>query len=56
MKRKFPDELCGPKKDTHFFVGTVLSHPGSRVVIGVYYPTKPRPQSVSAQKTLSFDE
>ncbi len=39
VRSKFLDELCGPRKDTHFFVGTILAHPRSWVVIGVFYPT-----------------
>ena len=38
VKEKFLDELCGADKDTHFFVGTVLAHPKSWVVLGVFYP------------------
>ena len=38
VRDKFLDELCGEDKDTHFYVGTVLAHPRSWVVIGVYYP------------------
>jgi hypothetical protein len=39
VKTKFLKELCGPEKDTRFFVGTVLAH-GTWVVIGVFYPKK----------------
>ena len=38
VKEKFLGELCGPDKDTHFFVGTILNYPKSWVVIGVFYP------------------
>lgn len=38
-REKFLEELCGPDKDTHFFVGTVLAHPDAWVVIGVFWPT-----------------
>jgi len=38
VREKFLHELCGPDKDTHFFVGTILAHPNTRVVIGVFYP------------------
>lgn len=54
VKQRFFDDLCGPKKDTHFFMGTVLSHPRSWVVIGVYYPKKPKHQTGAVQRTL-FD-
>ncbi len=39
VRRKFLDEICGPTKDTHFYVGTILAHPTSWVIIGVLYPT-----------------
>ena len=54
VRQKFLNELCGDDKDTHFFVGTVLKHPRSWVVIGIYYPKKPKPKPESPQKTL-FD-
>ena len=38
VKRKFLGELCAANKDTHFFVGTILAHPRSWVVIGIFYP------------------
>ena len=40
VKQKFLGELCGPDRDTHFYVGTILAHPKSWVVIGVYWPKK----------------
>lgn len=38
VRKKFLSDLCGPDKDTHFFVGTILAHPKTWVVIGVFYP------------------
>lgn len=38
VRTKFLDDICGPKKDTHFFVGTILRHPKSWVVVGLFYP------------------
>ena len=43
VREKFLDELCGADKDTYFFVGTILAHPNSWVVIGVFYPKKEPP-------------
>lgn len=37
VRQKYLDDLCGPARDTRFFVGTVLAH-GTWVVIGVWYP------------------
>ncbi len=39
VKDKFLGEICGPEKDTHFFVGNLLRYPTSWVVIGVFWPT-----------------
>ena len=41
VKQKFLNELCGETKDTHFYVGTILAHPKTWVVIGVFWPTIP---------------
>lgn len=38
VREKFLNTLCAPDRDTHFFVGTVLSHPNSWVVVGVFWP------------------
>lgn len=32
--------LCGPSKETHFFVGNMLSHRNAFLVLGVYWPSK----------------
>lgn len=42
VRDKFFKELCGPDKDTHFYVGTILAHPRTWVIIGLFYP-KVRP-------------
>ena len=38
VKDKFLGEICGPDKDTYFFVGTVHGHPRSWIVLGTFYP------------------
>ncbi|MBM4030341.1 MAG: hypothetical protein FJ291_00980 [Planctomycetes bacterium] len=45
VREKLLDELCGPDKETHLFVGTVLAHPNAWVVIGVFWPTINRAES-----------
>lgn len=40
VKEKFLGELCAPERDTRFIVGTVLAHPKSWVIIGIFYPKK----------------
>jgi len=38
IKNKFLNELCGPEKDTYFFVGDLHWHPGSFIILGVFWP------------------
>lgn len=40
VRKKFLNQMCGSDKDTHFFVGTVLAHPKSWVVVGVFWPRR----------------
>lgn len=54
VKAKFLGQLCGPDKDTHFYVGTILAHPKTWVVIGVFWP-KLRRVSDKDQTRLPFD-
>jgi len=53
VKQKFLGELCAADRDTHFYVGTILAHPRSWVVIGVFWP-KAMPQMSAATPRL-FD-
>jgi len=39
VRRKYFDEICGPNRDTRFFMGTVFPY-NTWVVIGVYWPPK----------------
>jgi len=39
VRKKFFDAICSVKNDTHFYLGTVLSH-STWVIIGMYYPKK----------------
>lgn len=34
-------EICGPKKDTHFFLGNIASHPQNFTIVGLWYSKKP---------------
>jgi hypothetical protein len=54
VRDKFLKDLCGPDKDTHFFVGTILAHPKNWIILGVFYPKLERPggESDSAQALL----
>lgn len=39
FRNKFEKQMI-EKFDTHFFVGTVHQHPGSWIVVGLFYPPK----------------
>lgn len=38
VRQKYVDDICGPGKDTHFFMGNMQQHPGSFLVLGTFYP------------------
>lgn len=40
IRNKFLNELCGPDKDTYFFVGDMRQHLGSFIVLGIFWPQK----------------
>ena len=46
IRKKFLGELCGSKKDTHFFVGNHSLYPLSFMVLGVFWPPKSSERSL----------
>lgn len=38
VEKKYVGELCGANKETYFFMGNMHRHPGSFLVLGVFYP------------------
>lgn len=42
VREKFLTQMCGSDRDTYSFLGTVLAHPKSWVIIGVFWPPKPK--------------
>jgi hypothetical protein len=38
IRQKYFDELCGPRKDTHFFVGNHSRFPNTFMILGVFWP------------------
>lgn len=38
VKEKFLHDICGPKNNTYFYVGTILAHPKTWVIVGLFYP------------------
>jgi hypothetical protein len=41
VKQKYVNDICGPDKDTHFFMGTTFPW-NSWVVLGLFYPKRER--------------
>jgi hypothetical protein len=41
FRQRFEAEMI-QKNDTHFFVGTIHQHPGSWIIVGLFYPPKER--------------
>jgi hypothetical protein len=39
VKEKYIDQVCSPKRDTYFIVGTVFQY-GTWIIIGVFWPPK----------------
>jgi hypothetical protein len=39
FRNRFEKEMID-KFDTHFFVGTVHQHPGSWIIVGLFYPPR----------------
>jgi hypothetical protein len=39
VKETFFNTICAPKRDTHFFVGTVMGH-GTWIVLGTFWPER----------------
>ena len=40
FRQQFETEMI-EKNDTHFFVGTIHQHPGSWIIVGLFYPPRP---------------
>jgi hypothetical protein len=34
----YVDLICGPDKETYFYMGNMKAHPGSFPVLGTFYP------------------
>ena len=54
VRDKFFVEMCDSNHDTHFYVGTILAHPKSWVVIGSFWPKKvpPKNEKPTPKKSL----
>jgi hypothetical protein len=38
LRQKFLDELCGPGRDTYFYIGNQVKRPSKFLVLGVFWP------------------
>lgn len=54
VHEKFLATLCAADRDTHFFVGTILSHPKTWVIIGVFWPKLSKPASSACDQPTLF--
>jgi len=37
-EQKYVDFICGPDKETYFYMGNMHRYPGSFLVLGTFYP------------------
>jgi hypothetical protein len=53
LRQRYELEMIG-RYDTHFFVGTVRNHPDAWIIIGLFYPPRPKsgPEPEAKQATL----
>ena len=54
VREKFLGKLCAADRDTHLYVGTILAHPKTWVVIGVFWPKLAKPKATGADQPLLF--
>lgn len=52
FRQKYENEFLSPQRDLHFYVGTVLSHPKTWTIIGLFYPPSGTVGSQVIQPTL----
>jgi hypothetical protein len=43
IRRRLFDQICGPDKDTHFFVGNMARHRNVFLILGLFYPRREAP-------------
>ena len=55
VREHFLNSICGPDKDTRFYVGTILAHPRTWVVIGLFYPKKESQRKRPVVERTLFD-
>jgi hypothetical protein len=46
MRKRWLDEVCAEDRDTAFFVGNMHQHPGSFLILGVWWPPR-RPEQLA---------
>lgn len=55
VREKFLGTLCAADRDTHLYVGTILAHPKTWVVIGVFWPKLTSAKRSSTDEPSLFD-
>jgi hypothetical protein len=46
------EDICGPERDLHFFLGNISSHPQTFTVVGLWWPRRKREKRSSSQLGL----
>lgn len=39
VRQMYMDFICGPDKETYFYMGNMKAHPGSFLILGAFYPS-----------------
>lgn len=42
VMERWRDRVCGPTRDTYFFAGNIAKHPATFVLLGAFWPPKPK--------------
>jgi hypothetical protein len=56
VRKKYFDDLCGPEKDTHFYVGNTYTVYNSWIVLGVFYPKLPKQPIANTQPSFNWED
>lgn len=52
VRKRFFEEICSVERDTYFYVGTLLLHQNTWIIVGLFYPKKK--SSTSKRKQLGI--
>jgi hypothetical protein len=54
VRKRWLDEICGSKRDTHFYAGNLAGHHGAFVLLGAVYPRKAKVREPAPQVATLF--